>query len=443
MLTRDQKLRKGAFCMEQHNNKKHIAMYIGSLQKGGAEHVMVNLAEYFWSRGYHVTLVTTYIASNEYEVAHAAWKVIGSDTDKPNGKIYNNMDFDKHYDKGLSPKIDHNVDMLQASIVDKPGQKVLVDPHGGIEGGIDRIFSDIDDSGLSRLGAFKKRFDTLKNIWKDIKPDLILSFIGKNNLMAIMTAKSLHIPVVVSVRAKFEMEYPSKAMRLAMRYTFPKAAGVVLQSRGASMQLPESIKKKTVVLPNSINPDFIRDMFKGDRDKTIVTVGRIDENKNHKLIIDAFNKIRNEYPDYELHIYGDGPDRDKLFRYAGAKGLNDKVIFEGSVTDVADKIQASSMFVLASDMEGMPNALIEAMSLGIPCITTDCMYDTSELVKDNINGIVIPKGDMDAMAEAMKKLIDDHEYAARLGNSASRIKEEVAPDVINRKWEDYFQSIMR
>ena len=181
--------------MEQHNNKKHIAMYIGSLQKGGAEHVMVNLAEYFWSRGYHVTLVTTYIASNEYEVPHAAWKVIGSDFDK-------------------------SKELVQASIVDKPGKKTLVDPHGGIEGGIDRIFSDIDDSGLSRLGAFKKRFDTLKNIWKDIKPDLILSFIGKNNLMAIMTAKSLHIPVVVSVRAKFEMEYPSKAMKLAMRYPF-------------------------------------------------------------------------------------------------------------------------------------------------------------------------------------------------------------------------------
>ncbi|MCR5770248.1 MAG: glycosyltransferase [Butyrivibrio sp.] len=405
--------------MEQHNNKKHIAMYIGSLQKGGAEHVMVNLAEYFWSRGYHVTLVTTYLSLNEYEVPHASWEVV------------------------KDPNAVSDSDIVDAIVAYKQGQKCKVNLHGGMKGGIDRIFSAIDDSGLSRLGAFKKRFDTLKNIWKDIRPDLILSFIGKNNLMAIMTARSLHIPVVVSVRAKFEMEYPSKAMKLAMRYTFPKAAGVVLQSRGASMQLPESIKKKTVVLPNSINPDFIRDMYRGKRDKTIVTVGRIDENKNHKLIIDAFNKIRNEYPDYELHIYGDGPDRDKLFRYAGAKGLNDKVIFEGSVTDVADKIQASSMFVLASDMEGMPNALIEAMSLGIPCITTDCMYDTSELVKDNINGIVIPKGDVDAMAVAMKKLMDDPEYASKLGDSASRIKEEVAPDVINRKWEDYFQSIMR
>uniref|UniRef100_UPI0025D2AA1D glycosyltransferase n=1 Tax=Butyrivibrio sp. TaxID=28121 RepID=UPI0025D2AA1D len=354
----------------------------------------------------------------EYEVPHAAWKVIGSDSDK-------------------------SKELIQASIVDKPGMKTLVDTHGGIEDGIDRIFSDIDDSGLSRLGAFKKRFDTLKNIWKKIKPDLILSFIGKNNIMAIMTAKSLHIPVVVSVRAKFEMEYPSKAMMLAMRYTFPKAAGIVLQSRGASMQLPDRLKKKTVVLPNSINPDFIKDTYQGNRDKTIVTVGRIDENKNHKLIIDAFNKIIDEYPDYELLIFGDGPDRDKLFRYTGAKGLNDKIIFKGSVSDVADKIQAASMFVLASDMEGMPNALIEAMSLGIPCITTDCMYDTSELIQDDVNGLVVPKGDIDAMAAAMKKLIDDPEYAGKLGTTASKIKEEVAPDVINRKWEDYFQSIMR
>ncbi len=394
-------------------NKKHIAMYIGSLQKGGAEHVMVNLAEYFFTRGYHVTLVTTYISDNEYEVPHSAWKVV-----------------------------DEDINAVKATVVDKPGQTRNVDLHGGLEGGIDRIFSAIDDTGMNRIKAFKTRFDTLKNIWKKIKPDLILSFIGKNNIMAIMTAKSLGIPVVVSVRAKFEMEYPSKGMMLAMKYTFPKAAGIVLQSRGASMQLPDKIKRKVVVLPNSINPDFIRDLYQGERDKIIVSVGRIDANKNHKLIIDSFNKIKDVYPDYKLEIYGDGPDRDKLTKYVEEKNLADKVIFKGSVTDVADKIQTAGMFILASDMEGLPNALIEAMSLGLPCITTDCMYDTSELIQDNINGLVVPKGDIASMTEAIRLIIDDSELAKKLGNEAFKIKEEVAPDVINRKWENYFQGIM-
>ena len=395
------------------NNKKHIAMYIGSLQKGGAEHVMVNLAEYFWSRGYHVTLVTTYISDNEYEVPHAAWKAVEEDRNA-----------------------------VKATVVDKPGQTRNVALHGGLEGGIDRIFSAIDDTGMNRVKAFKTRFDSLKNIWKKIKPDLILSFIGKNNIMAIMTAKSLHIPVVVSVRAKFEMEYPSKSMMMAMNYTFPKAAGIVLQSKGASMQLPDKIKKKVVVLPNSINPDFIRDLYQGERDKTIVTVGRIDANKNHRLVIDSFDKIKVDHPDHKLEIYGDGPDRDKLTKYVEEKGLSDKVIFKGSVPDVADRIQTAGMFILASDMEGLPNALIEAMSLGLPCITTDCMYDTSELVQDNINGIVVPKGDINAMAEAMKKLITSPEFAKKLGDEASKIREEVAPNVINKRWEDYFQGIM-
>ena len=398
------------------NNKKHIAMYIGSLQKGGAEHVMVNLAEYFWSRGYHVTLVTTYISDNEYEVPHAAWKVVDKDQEE--------------------------TDSILATVVDKPGEVRDVALHGGLEGGIDRIFSAIDDSGLGRVKAFKKRFDTLKDIWKEIKPDLILSFIGKNNIMAIMTAKSLKIPVVVSVRAKFEMEYPSKSMMLAMKYTFPKAAGIVLQSRGAATQLPDRLKRKVVVLPNSINPDFIRDLYQGERDKTIVTVGRIDENKNHKLIIDSFDMIKNDHPDYTLEIYGDGPDRDKLTKYVEEKGLEDKIIFKGSVPDVADRIQTSGMFILASDMEGLPNALIEAMSLGLPCITTDCMYDTSELIQNNINGIVIPKGDITSMAVAMKKLMEDSEFAKKIGDEASNIKKEVAPDVINRKWEAYFQNVM-
>lgn len=408
------------------NNKKHIAMYIGSLQKGGAEHVMVNLAEYFWSRDYHVTLVTTYISDNEYEVPHAAWKEVGSN----------------QINESLVDGSGQSQDIAEATVVDKPGQARKVAIHGGLEGGIDRVFSAIDDTGLCRAKAFQKRFNTLKDIWKEIKPDLILSFIGKNNIMAIMTAKSLNIPVVVSVRAKFEMEYPSKSMMLAMKYIFPKAAGIVLQSRGASMQLPDKIKKKVVVLPNSINPDFIRDLYQGERNKTIVTVGRIDENKNHKLIIDSFDMIKNEHPDYTLEIYGDGPDRDKLTKYVKEKGLEGKVTFKGSVPDVADRIQTAGMFILASDMEGLPNALIEAMSLGLPCITTDCMYDTSELIQNNINGIVIPKGDITSMTAAMKKLMEDYEFAKKIGNEASNIKKEVAPDVINRKWEAYFQDVM-
>jgi glycosyltransferase involved in cell wall biosynthesis len=408
--------------------KKHIAMYIGSLQKGGAERVMVNLAEYFWSRGYHVTLVTTYIASTEYEVPHAAWKVIEKSSDNEQGSDVFNAD--------SSSRI-ANEGVVDAVVVDKPGQLQNVDLHGGLEGGIDRVFTAIDDTGLGRAKAFAMRFKTLQNVWKQINPDLILSFIGKNNIMSIMTAKSLHIPVVVSVRAKFEMEYPSKSMMIAMKYTFPKAAGIVLQSRGAASILSDRLKKKVTVLPNSINPVFIRKTCQGDRDKTIVTVGRIDENKNHKLIIDSLAKIKDEYPEYKLHIYGDGPDRNKLKSYVDGKGLSDRVIFEGSVSDVADRIERAGMFILSSDMEGMPNALIEAMSLGLPCITTDCMYDTSELIQNDINGIVVPKGDIASMSEAMKRLIEDTEYATRLGSKASEIQKEVSPDVINRKWEDY------
>ena len=430
-------------------NKKHIAMYIGSLQKGGAERVMVNLAEYFWSRGYHVTLVTTYIASTEYEVPHAAWKVInGSPDDEQGSESFNTGNSNsignkEIIDKKIVDKDIVNKNIENAVIVDKPGQFQKVDLCGGLEGGIDRVFTAIDDTGLGRAKAFVLRFKTLQNVWRQIKPDLILSFIGKNNIMAIMTARHLHIPVVVSVRAKFEMEYPSRSMMMAMKYSFPKAAGIVLQSKGAALQLPDRLKKKVTVLPNSINPVFIRKPYQGDRDKTIVTVGRIDENKNHKLIIDSFASIKDEYPDYKLLIYGDGPDRVKLTSYVSDKGLSDKILFEGSVPDVADRIERAGMFVLASDMEGMPNALIEAMSLGLPCITTDCMYDTSELIQDDINGIVVPKGDIASMTRAMKKLIDDNEYARRLGNKASEIQNEVAPDVINRKWEDYFAGIMK
>ena len=145
--------------------KKHIAMLISSLNKGGSERVLVNLAEYFYSRGYKVTVVTQYRAENEY----------------------------------------------------------------GISRGIRRIFSELPENeiGASRMANFAGRFMRLRGIWKKERPDLILSFIGKNNMMALLTSRMLRIPVVISVRGEPKEEYYSGTLRLAARVLFPLADGIV------------------------------------------------------------------------------------------------------------------------------------------------------------------------------------------------------------------------
>ncbi|TCL59415.1 glycosyltransferase involved in cell wall biosynthesis [Kineothrix alysoides] len=344
--------------------------------------MLVNLAEYFYAQGYRVTIVTQYRSENEYPVSE----------------------------------------------------------------GIRRVLSDIegDEIRKSRAVNFCGRFMKLRGIWKREKPDLILSFIGKNNIMAILTSRFLHIPVVVSVRGEPEQEYYSLGLRLAARYVFRLAEGIVLQTKSCLTFFPEAVNKKAIILKNSLNPAFIKESYEGEREKQIVAVGRLDANKNHEMIIRAFAEISDRYPDYKLIIYGEGPLRQKLTEYADDLGLSEQVELPGAISNVAEAIYKASAFILSSYSEGMPNTLLEAMALGIPVISTDCPPGgPRELIVHGENGLLVPPGDWEKLAENLQKLLDNIDYAKKMGRNASKVKEEFNPEIINRAWKNYLEKIIQ
>ncbi len=395
------------------NNKMHIALYIGSLQKGGAERVMVNLANYLYEQGHNVTFVTTYLAKEEYQVEHAAWKQVPAGY--PNAEL----------------ACDTNED------------PVWIDPEGGEKGGIKRIFSALLKSEQkSRAENLRLRKQKLTNIWRELRPDVVLSFIGKNNIMAISTAGKEGINVVVSVRANPYMEYDNVSLKAGMLATFGRAAGVVVQTTDAAKFFPPYIRKKCVILPNSINPTFIRHRYVGDREKSIVMVGRMDENKNHALVMEVFADVmKTGFDNYKLKFFGDGPDRLKLQRLSVYLGIDRNVEFAGSVEHVAEHIEKATMFILFSDQEGMPNSLIEAMSLGLPCISSDCPCGgPKDLIVDGENGILVPVRDKDALKKAILQLLKDPSYADKLGANATKVQEKYSPQKVNRMWEEYLLS---
>ncbi len=392
-------------------------MYIGSLQKGGAERVMCNLADYFYEQEYKVTLVTTYLAPVEYEVKHAAWKRVPAGAEG-------------------------------AELVADPDENpAWVDPKGGDPDGIQRVFSALlKNEQRGRAENIKLRYRKLRDIWKSLNPDFILSFIGKNNIMALSTATKDGYKVVVSVRADPDMEYNTFALKSSMLATFGKAAGVIVQSNGAKDKFPGYIRKKCTILPNSVDPSFIRKRgIGGTREKKIVMVARLHENKNQALVMEAFkDATKDRFQDYRLVFYGDGPDRIKLQHHAITLGIADRVEFMGNVQHVAEHIEKARIFVLASDHEGMPNSLIEAMCLGIACISTDCPCGgPRDLIVDGVNGLLVPVQDKKALTQAMVKLLENDVLANNLGEAATKLQRRFAPDVSNAMWRDYFERIMR
>ncbi len=397
--------------MNFEDTKPHICLYIGSLQKGGAERVMTNLAEHLYSQGWRVTLVTTYFRPPEYAPEHGLW-------DTATGEPYGN----------------------ETETVFWGSRRVSQTQPAGIR----RIYSDPAKEELEkgRVHGFLARYRTLRRIWKQEHPDVILSFIGYNNIFALLTTIGTEIPVAVSVRSNPSREYASKKLRIPAFALFKRAAGVILQTQDAKEFFPRAIQKRAVILPNALNPDFVRPVYKGERQNEVVSVGRLDDNKNQAMILRAFAGTRTQHPEYVLRIYGDGPARNKLEALAAELGITDAVVFEGVVDQVRTRIEKSRIYVLSSKEEGMPNALLEAMSAGLACISTDCPCGgPKELLTDGVNGFLVPVDDTKAMTKRLLQLMEDLALAQRMGLEASKVQETYNLETVNHRWEEYLMSL--
>ena len=218
-----------------------------------------------------------------------------------------------------------------------------------------------------------------------------------------------------------------------MKLVYSKADYFVFQTEGARQYYSEKIRKRSTVIPNPVIPTGTVALSE-DRQKKIVSVGRLDIfQKRQDLLIEAFKKIAADYPDYILEFLGDGPDMEKL--KVMSSDMTDRILFPGVSESVQKDIRKASMFVLSSDFEGIPNALMEAMSLGVPCISTDCRPGgAAEILINGENGLLVPAGDSDKLAEAMKKYIDDPEFAEQMGRNAINIAVTFSQEKILDQW---------
>ena len=262
--------------------------------------------------------------------------------------------------------------------------------------------------------------------------------------MAIATSMFLPARVAVSVRGEPTMEYEGKLMQFLAKWGFLFADGIVLQTKQACEFFPKVVRKKAVILPNPINPLFLKKRYTGEKEDVIVAAGRLDENKNHAMLIHAFAKIAGEYPNTKLIIYGEGESREKLEALVEEKGLADRISMPGSVTDIADRICKARIFTLTSNTEGMPNSIMEAMALGIPVVSTDCPCGgPATLIEDGVNGLLVPVGDAFALSDAFRKILSDAEFAEKLGENAYNITKELNPDKVNGEWKKYLTQIAK
>lgn len=290
------------------------------------------------------------------------------------------------------------------------------------------------ERGNPKLDFFK-RVLRLRNYIKKEKVDAYVVFLPRLTRLMAAFSHLTKAPIIMSERADPKV-YSGKTQK-ALRKACRKLDGAVFQTEEAKDWYEPCLKEtEGIIIPNAINPAFLRSKYEGEREKVIIGAGRLNEQKNFPLLISSFAQIAEKFPEYKLVIYGKGGLLESLKSLAEEKGVGDRVEFPGYVPDMPERLERASMFVLSSDFEGMPNALMEAMASGLPCVSTDCGGGGAKfLIQDGENGFLVPQKDQEKMAEAMEKILSDAAFAQKISENARQLQETLAPDKIYGEWE--------
>ena len=270
--------------------------------------------------------------------------------------------------------------------------------------------------------------------------DVVVSFGVTYNLDVMEALRNTKVPVILCERNDPYTSPQKKVHRLRRNLIYKKASGFVFQTERIADFFGEKIKSRSIVIPNFIENKYEKTDAQSNENIIVITA-RLDENqKNISMLLRAFKRFSSDN-DYKLYIVGEGPDKGMYEKYIEENHMSDKVVLTGR-QQVLPYLEKAKFFVLSSNFEGMPNSLIEAMAVGLPCISTDCSGGgAAALINDGVNGLLIPVNDEDKLLEAMVKLANDDKLRKKLSDEAYKINDTLEFNKIISKWENYIEQI--
>lgn len=308
------------------------------------------------------------------------------------------------------------------------------------------IYPLLDDVKVNSVEEYTNSKNIIKNLLFIRKYfrnnyDVVISFLAPFNMLAIFANLFNKVPMIVADRND-PNKIPSNVVVRKLRdllYRF--ADGVVLQTNH-NKEYFNYIKDKCTVIPNPI--DFKENAgiaLKTRKKNKIVTVGRLMPQKNQLMLIDSFNEFLKKHSEYQLVIYGEGPYRETLENRIKELNIENNVLLFGSTNNVFDEIKDAKIFVMTSNYEGMPNALIEAMCLGLPVISTK-VSGADDLIINGENGYLIDLNDKEKLVEKMNYIIENNEITKSFGEEAVKLNDELNLNSVFNKWIDFIKHIV-
>ncbi len=364
---------------------KRIVFHLNCLERGGAERVVATLSGQFAEHGYEVYIATEWQGADEYEIHPQVKRV-----------------------------------------------------HVGL---------DRKQEQQGRIQKFVDRILNLRRFLKKVKPDIVIAFARKANYRALTATIGMKLPVLISVRINPIGYYDFWSDKIQIPLLFRRAAGCVFQTPQQRDFFPKYVRKNSRIILNPIDERFIGNEIPEKRENVVVHSGRLVDFKNQCLLVQAFEMVHQVHPDYMLRIYG--PDsfdgtKQKLEDLIGRLHAEEYIQLMGSSSALERDMRCAALAAYASDYEGMPNVVLEAMALGLPVVSTDCPPGGPRMViQHEQNGLLVPVGDRNTLATAINRLIEDRKLAERLGRNAAKIGRMASPERIFEEWRDYMEEITR
>jgi GalNAc-alpha-(1->4)-GalNAc-alpha-(1->3)-diNAcBac-PP-undecaprenol alpha-1,4-N-acetyl-D-galactosaminyltransferase len=358
---------------------------IHALGGGGAERVMSIMANYWATKGWDVTLICL------------------AESTRP-----------------ISYPIDPSVDLRQIGVI------------GDSPSALDLLFT-----GSQRIWSVRRAI-------LDSQPDVVIAFMNTVNVITLCACLGTKIPVIVSDHIYPGFEDANQLWQLLMKISYKWADRVTVLTQSALSFYPATSGYRAVVMPNPIlTPVVTADAPPFLPANSLVAVGRLHPQKGFDLLIQAFAQVHQLHPAWQLTILGEGEERAALEAMRDRLGLQDCVHLPGRVTNVNDYLAQADLYVMSSRFEGFPMALCEAMAVGTPVLSVDCLSGPREIITDGIDGMLVPANDIDALANGIDRAISAPQMRVELGKNAPQILARFGVDRVMDLWFDLIRSIRR
>jgi glycosyltransferase involved in cell wall biosynthesis len=321
-----------------------------------------------------------------------------------------------------------------------------------LEGSAERIALGLarnSENSFHRLIMNFQRIRSLRKILIAWKPEIVVGMMTASAVLSILASFGLSCRTIAAERVYPPSVKLNRMLEWFRSKTYRYAEAILMQTSDGADWIKDNLKyKRVAVIPNSVSsplpelqPILSPELLAKKSDKILLSVGRLVDQKDHTLLIEACEPLFSEYPDWKLVIIGEGPERQKLEQLIQKKNLQQHILLPGHAGNMSSWYTRAEIYVLTSHFEGFPNSLIEAMAHECAVVSLDIKTGPSDLIEHGVNGLLVSDRDPRTLNAILAGLMGNENERMRLSRSAKSSCSSFSPEYIAKRWEDLFAQI--